>query len=215
MKVCIVLNGEVKNYSKTKEIIVNETYDYIIAADAGCNHLYKMNITPDYIIGDLDSVDEEVISYYKSKNVLLKKYPTHKDETDSEICIYLAKELKANQVDFIGSLGGRIDHTLANIGLMYYVKNMNIEPRILNSEEEILIIKDEEITIKGEVGNTVSIISIMGEAKGVTLKNFEYPLNNEKINYLSPLGISNIMLKNECNIKVDDGCLLIIRNFNI
>ena len=215
MKVCIVLNGEVKNYSKTKEIIVNENYDYIIAADGGCNHLYKMNITPDYIIGDLDSVDEEVISYYKSKYVLLKKYPTHKDETDSEICIYLAKELKANQVDFIGSLGGRIDHTLANIGLMYYVKNMNIEPRILNSEEEILIIKDEEITIKGEVGNTVSIISIMGEAKGVTLKNFEYPLNNEKINYLSPLGISNVMLKNECNIKVDDGCLLIIRNFNI
>ena len=161
MKVCIVLNGEVKNYSKTKEIIVNENYDYIIAADGGCNHLYKMNITPDYIIGDLDSVAEEVISYYKSKNVLLKKYPTHKDETDSEICIYLAKELKADQVDFIGSLGGRIDHTLANIGLMYYVKNMNIEPRILNSEEEILIIKDEEITIKGEVGNTVSIISIM------------------------------------------------------
>ena len=49
MKVCIVLNGEVKNYSKTKEIIVNENYDYIIAADGGCNHLYKMNITPDYI----------------------------------------------------------------------------------------------------------------------------------------------------------------------
>lgn len=215
MKVCIVLNGEVKNYSKTKEIIVNENYDYIIAADGGCNHLYKMNITPDYIIGDLDSVDEEVISYYKSKNVLLKKYPTHKDETDSEICIYLAKKLNATQVDFIATLGGRIDHTLANIGLMNYVKEMDISPRILTSEEEILIVKNEEIILKGNKGDTVSFISILGESKGVTLKNMEYPLNRATVGYLSSLGISNVMTEDECSVKIEDGCALIIRNFNI
>ena len=50
MKVCIVLNGEIKNYQKTKEIILKEKYDYIIGADGGCNHLYKMNIIPNYII---------------------------------------------------------------------------------------------------------------------------------------------------------------------
>ena len=148
MKVCIVLNGEIKNYQKTKEIILKEKYDYIIGADGGCNHLYKMNIIPNYIIGDLDSINEELISYYKNKNVIFEKYPTHKDETDSEICIYLAKKLNATKVDFIGALGGRIDHTLANIGLMNYVKNMDINPRILTSEEEILIVKNEKITLQ-------------------------------------------------------------------
>ena len=92
MKVCIVLNGEVKNYSKTKEIIVTENYDYIIAADGGCKHLYKMNITPDYIIGDLDSVDEEVISYYKSKNVIFDDTCGGTEECTEEEYLNAAKK---------------------------------------------------------------------------------------------------------------------------
>ena len=210
MKICIVLNGEIKNYKKTKEIIQQGNYNYIIGADGGCNHLYKMDI-----IGDLDSINKELISFYKEKNVVFKKYPSHKDETDSEICIYLAKKLNGTNVDFIGTLGGRIDHTLANIGLMNYVKNMDMNPRILTSEEEILIARNEEITLKGNKGDTVSILSIDGVAKGVTLENMEYPLENGNIGYLSSLGISNVMLENKCNIKIENGCILIIRNFSI
>lgn len=215
MKVCIVLNGEIKDYIKTKEIILDENYDYIIGADGGCNHLYKMDITPNYIVGDLDSINKELINYYEDKKVIFKKYPSHKDETDSEICMYLAKELGANKIDFIASLGKRIDHTLANIGLLKYIKDMNIKSRILTSEEEILIIKNEKINLKGKKGDTISVIPIEGEAKGVTLENLEYPLNDVKIGYLSSLGISNIMLDNECTIKIKDGSALIIRNLKI
>ena len=215
MKVCIILNGEIKDYCKTKEIIIRENYDYVIGADGGCNHLYKMNITPDYVIGDLDSINNDLIDYYKSKNVIFKTYPSRKDETDSEICIYLAKELNSNEIDFYGALGGRIDHTLANIGLMHYVREMNIIPRIITSEEEIAIIKNEELILQGKKGDTVSIIPIMTDANNVTLKKLEYPLNNAKMGYLSSLGISNVMLENECSIKIEDGYALIIRNYNI
>lgn len=215
MKVCIVLNGEIKDYIKTKEIILKENYDYIIGADGGCNHLFKMNITPNYIVGDLDSIKKEVIEYYENKNVTFKRYPSHKDETDSEICIYLAKELGSDEIDLFATLGGRIDHTLANIGLMKYIKENNISPRMLTSEEEILIVKNETINLKGKKGNTISFISINGESKGVTLKKLAYPLDNAIVNYLSPLGISNVMLEDECIISIKDGCALIIRNFNI
>ena len=215
MKVCIILNGEIKNYDKTKEMIIRENYDFIIGADGGCNHLYKMNITPDYVIGDLDSINNDLVDYYKSENVIFKTYPSHKDETDSEICIYLAKELNAKEIDFYGSLGGRIDHTLANIGLMHYVRQMNIIPRIITSEEEIAIIKNEEVILHGKKGDTVSIIPIMTDANNVTLKKLEYPLNNAKMGYLSSLGISNVMLENKCSIKIEDGYALIIRNYNV
>lgn len=215
MRVCIILNGEINNYDKTKEIILRETYDCIIGADGGCNHLYKMDITPKYIIGDLDSINKNIIDYYKSKNVLFKTYPSHKDETDSEICVHLAKELKAKEIDFYASLGGRIDHTLANIGLMYYAREMGIQSRIITSEEEISIIKNEEITLHGEKGDIISVIPIMADANNVSLKNLEYPLNNVKIGYLSSLGISNVMLEDECNIKIEDGYALIIRNYNV
>lgn len=215
MKVCIILNGEIKNYDKTKEIILKEKYDFIIGADGGCNHLYKMNIIPNYIIGDLDSINNDLVDYYKNKNVFFKKYPSHKDETDSEICIYLAKELKAEEIDFYGSLGGRIDHTLANIGLMHYVREMNITPRIITSEEEITIIRNEEIILHGKKGDTVSVVPIMADVNNITLKKLEYPLNNAKMGYLSSLGISNVMLEDECIIKIEDGYALIIRNYNL
>lgn len=215
MKVCIILNGEIKNYDKTKEIILREKYDFIIGADGGCNHLYKMNIIPNYIIGDLDSINNDLVDYYKNKNVFFKKYPSHKDETDSEICIYLAKELKAEEIDFYGSLGGRIDHTLANIGLMHYVREMNITPRIITSEEEITIIRNEEIILNGKKGDTVSVVPIMADVNNITLKKLEYPLNNAKMGYLSSLGISNVMLEDECIIKIEDGYALIIRNYNL
>lgn len=215
MKVCIILNGEVKDYIKTKEIILEENYDYIIGADGGCNHLFKMNIIPNYIVGDLDSIEREVIEYYENKNVIFKRYPSHKDETDSEICIYLAKSLGADEIDLLATLGGRIDHTLANIGLMNYIKENSIRPRILTSEEEIFMVKNETINLNGKKGDTISVISINGELKGVTLEKLEYPLDNAIVNHLSPLGISNVMLEDECIISIEDGCALIIRNFNI
>lgn len=212
MKICIILNGEIENYETTKSIINNENYDYIICADGGANHSYKMDIIPNYILGDLDSVHSDVVDYYKSNNVAFKQFPAKKNETDAELCIYLATTLKANQIDFIGGLGGRVDHMIANINLLYYVKDQNIIPRILTDKEEIYIAIDEEISLRGQVGDTISVIPVKGDAYGVTLKNLEYPLENYHMKYSVPIGISNIMLEQECKVKVDSGTLLIIRN---
>lgn len=215
MKICIVLNGSVNDYNKTKQIIHKENYDYIIGADGGCNHLYNMGILPNYVIGDLDSINKDLIKYYERKNIIFKKFPTHKDQTDAEICIHLAKTLNATEIYFIGALGGRIDHALSNIGLMYYVLEMGIEPKILTSEEEVVIIHNDTKVIKGKKGDTISILALKQDAIGVTLEKLEYPLNKARVSYLSPLGISNVMLEDECNITVEDGYLLVIRNLNV
>ena len=215
MKICIVLNGEIKDFNKTKEIIENENYDSIICADGGSNHLYKMGINPDYIIGDLDSANLDIINYYKEKKVAFEKFPSKKDETDSEICIFLAEKLKATSIDFIGALGGRIDHTIANINLLYYVKEKNIIPKIISEKEEIYIAVNEKIIIGGNKGETISVIPIKGDAEGVTLDNLEYPLKDYYMKYSKPLGISNVMLDTSCSISVKKGILLIIRNKDI
>lgn len=212
MKICIVLNGEVENYTKIRDFITKEDYDYIICADGGANHTYNMEITPDYIIGDLDSVDEKLVSYYKNTGVKFEKFPAKKDETDTELCIYLARDLKATRIDFIAALGGRIDHAITNINLLYYLKEMDIIPRIISEKEEMYIAVNEEITISGNVGDIVSVIAINGDADGVTLKNLEYPLDNYYMKYGVPIGMSNVMLSNECKVKVKKGNLIIIKN---
>lgn len=214
MRVCIILNGVIDDYEKTKTFIENEKYNYIICADGGANHLFKMNIIPDYIIGDLDSVNAQVISYYKEKKVDFKKFPSKKNETDTELCILLAQKLKSTHIDFLGALGGRIDHSLANINLLYYVREKNIYPRIISNKEELYIAISESIKIDGDKGNIISVIPIKEDAIGVTLKNLEYPLDNYDMKFSVPLGISNVMLGKTCEINVKHGSLLVIKNID-
>lgn len=212
MKICIILNGDIKDYKVTKDIILKENYDYIICADGGANHIYNMELIPNYIIGDLDSIDNNIIKYYKECNVKFEKFPAKKNETDSEICIYLAQKLKAKKIHLMGALGGRIDHTIANINLLYYIKCKGIVPTIISEKEEMYIAMNEEIIINGEKGNVISVIPINGDAEGVTLNNLEYPLEDYYMKFSVPLGISNVMIDNTCNIKVDKGSLIIVRN---
>lgn len=212
MRVCIILNGEIKNYDYIKSIVNKNNYDYIICADGGANHSYNMDITPDYIIGDLDSISSKIVEFYKSKDVKFEKFPSKKDETDTEICVYLANRLNAKEIDFIGALGGRLDHMIANINLLYYVRNKGIYTKIISEDENIYIAINEEIIINGDIGDTISVIPLNGDAKGVTLKKLEYPLKNYDMKFSLPLGISNVMLDKKCSIKVEKGSLIIIKN---
>lgn len=212
MRVCIILNGEIKNYDYIKNIINKNNYDYIVCADGGANHSYNMGIIPDYIIGDLDSIYSEIIEFYKLKDVKFEKFPSKKNETDTEICVYLASKLNAKEIDFIGALGGRLDHMIANINLLYYVRNKGIYTKIISEYEDIHIAINEEITINGNIGDTISVIPLNGDAKGVTLENLEYPLNNYDMKFYLPLGISNVMLDEKCSVKVEQGSLIIIKN---
>lgn len=212
MKACIVLNGEVKDYEFVKYALSCYEYDIVICADGGASHLYKLNIVPDYILGDLDSLNSEIIDFYKMNKVNFKQFPTRKDETDAELCINLAKDLDVKEIHFIGALGGRIDHTIANINLMYYIKQLGITPMIKTSDVDMYLISNETSIIEGKKGDTISVIPIKDDAKGVTLENLEYPLSNFCMKYGTPIGISNVMEKNECRVSVEDGNLLIIRN---
>ncbi len=212
MKICIILNGEIKDYSYISNIIKSQNYNYIICSDGGANHAYEMGIIPNYIIGDLDSIKKDTLEYYKDKAVKFEKFPSKKDETDTELCIWLSSSLKAKEIDLIGALGGRVDHEISNVNLLYYIRKKNIKPKIISEHEEIYIAINEEVTIYGNIGDTISVIPIKNNAKGVTLRNLEYPLKDYDMEFSKPLGISNVMIKDNCYIKVNEGSLIIIKN---
>lgn len=207
-KVCIILNGQIQNYQKIKQKILNKNYDYIICCDGGANHAFNMNITPDYIVGDLDSINSEALEFFENQKVEFKKFKVKKDETDSELAILFSKSLNAKKIDIYGSLGGRVDHQMANINLLYYAKSLNVNPKIISENEIIGIIKNEEIFFKNQKGKTFSIIPIKDDAKKVSLSGFEYNLDNFDIKFSSPIGISNVLVKDICSVKVENGSLL-------
>lgn len=212
MKACILLNGKVKDTEFVKDTIKDNAYDYIICADGGAKHLYNLKLIPDYILGDLDSLEAHIVDYYKKNGVNFKKFPQRKNETDTQLCVHLAKHLMVSEIHLIGALGGRIDHTVANINLMYYIKELGMSPLIKGKDEEIYIIENEKIRLNAKKGNTISILPIKGDVSGVTLENLEYPLENADIKFGNPIGLSNVMENDYFSVKVDKGSLIIIIN---
>lgn len=209
---CLVLNGQLDDYNYIRDVVNYNKYELIIAVDGGANHLYKMGIMPNYILGDLDSIDEEIRKYYESSEVVFKKFPTKKDETDAELAVWLVEEEGLLGIDIYGALGGRIDHELANIQLLYYILERGMYPRIISENEEIYILKNDEMNLKGNIGDIVSIIPIMGDARGITLANMEYSVEELDLKYSITRGISNVMEAEEAFINVRDGCMLVVRN---
>ncbi len=209
---CLVLNGQLDDYDYIREVMNYNTYELIIAVDGGANHLYRLGIMPNYILGDLDSIEDDIREYYEASDVVFKKFPTKKDETDAELAVWLVEEVGLLGIDIYAALGGRIDHELANIQLLYYILGRGMYPRIISEHEEIYILKNDEMTLKGNIGDIVSILPIRGDARGITLVNMEYSVEELDLKYSVTRGISNVMVAQDAYINVRDGCLLVIKN---
>ncbi len=190
----IMVNGEYSDDSWYKSRTHN--FEYILCADGGANYARKFNITPNLIIGDMDSITEENISYFKQKNVEILTVPREKDFTDTQLSLYHMKNLGIKDVTIWGGVGDRLDHTLANIySAVDYVKNgMNV---VFESPSLNIYIVLDKLALSGEIGDTVSILTLSEYAKGVNLEGFKYPLTEAKLEVFNPIGISNVLVKTE------------------
>ncbi|HHY79606.1 MAG TPA: thiamine diphosphokinase, partial [Thermoanaerobacter sp.] len=129
MKVLIISNGDIKDYNFYEKLL--KDVDMVICADGGANHAYQMKIKPDLIIGDFDSIKEEILEFYENEGVRIEKFPPMKDETDTQLAMLKAIELGATDVTFIGVIGERFDHSYANLSLLLYLLNRNIKGKIV------------------------------------------------------------------------------------
>lgn len=113
MKTLIITGGNI-NKDFLKEYLLD--YDNLIAVDGGLKTLYELNIIPNYIIGDFDTIDSNILNIYaNNEKVKIYKYSAEKDCTDTDLAIKLATNLESTQIYIIGGIGSRIDHTLGNI----------------------------------------------------------------------------------------------------
>lgn len=209
MKATIIAHGCLNNFEVLKRECSN--CDIIICADGGAEFANKNNIIPNYLIGDFDSIDEFVLNYYKTQNTEIIEFPREKDYTDTEICINKALQLNCDEICILAGIGGRLDHSLGNIGLLHMMKEHDVLGYIAGEDCYVYLCKDE-LFIKGEAGDVVSIIPFKGDVSGVSLYGLKYSLQNADIKFGCPIGISNEMLGAECSIKIISGELLVIKN---
>ncbi|NLB41614.1 MAG: thiamine diphosphokinase, partial [Clostridiales bacterium] len=130
MRAAIISNGDIGDGEKLKSSLPK--FDMVICCDGGIRHLSALDLEPDLIVGDFDSVDHALLDQYKNKGIPIKTFPVIKNETDTELAVNTAIELRADQVSMIGALGSRWDHSYANVMLLVKLAKMNVDAEILH-----------------------------------------------------------------------------------
>jgi thiamine pyrophosphokinase len=184
----------------------------LICADGGARHIHALGLTPDLIVGDMDSLNGELQRDFVMKGSRIMRYPEVKDETDSQLALEMAFMMMPDEIRIYGALGHRIDHTLANLTLLTAAADRGIETRLVDQWCEIFLIRQKAI-VEGEIGQTVSLFAFCADVTGVTLEGFEYPLRNATITPTKPIGISNRLTAARGIISVGSGDLLAVRYF--
>ncbi len=207
MNVLILTNGEYGDYHFVHH--GTTCYDYVICADNGLKHAMHLNLIPDLIVGDFDSVDQELLKQYASKGTQIYRYPQAKDETDTEIALCKAIKLKADKIDIFGGLGTRFDHSLANVHLLYKALNSNVMARLISSHNVVYLIKDH-CKIEGEEGDLVSLLPFTESVTGIDTSGLAYPLKDAVFNLGQPYGISNYLTHKEAFVTIKSGVLIVI-----
>ncbi|EGD52966.1 thiamine pyrophosphokinase [Thermoanaerobacter ethanolicus JW 200] len=208
MKVLIISNGDIKDYNFYEKLL--KDVDMVICADGGANHAYQMKIKPDLIIGDFDSIKEEILEFYENEGVRIEKFPPMKDETDTQLAMLKAIELGATDVTFIGVIGERFDHSYASLSLLLYLLNRNIKGKIVNEKNEIYLI-NKFIEVEGKKGELLSLLPYSKEVKGIYTKGLFYGLSGQSMDLEMPYGISNVFTEDKATIEIEEGLLLVIK----
>lgn len=209
MKAAIVSNGGISDYGYLRNIL--ESCNIVICADGGANHVMACGFAPDVLVGDLDSIKGEVLEKLRLDGTKIIKYPREKDYTDTQLAIDYALEGGADEIVLLGSLGDRIDHSLANILLLIKLAKSNVKAYITN-EKNTIYITDRDINIKGSKGDIVSLIPVGGDVRGVFTEGLQYKLSGNNMALGDPVGISNVFTGSEITIRVESGFLLVIKS---
>lgn len=177
---------------------------YVVCADSGYDNALKAGFSPDIVIGDFDSVHAEI-----PDNIPVLKLPVRKDATDTQVCVDYLTEHGYTQAYMICAVGGRIDHTMANIALLAYGIRRNIEITIVGEDFYMFPIVGKKI-LKGNPGEMFSVFPYGGNCTGVTEKGFEYKLNGDTLFFDTPLGISNVFEENTASVEIENGILIAV-----
>lgn len=193
--------SKIDDYSYLEKIDFNNSY--IICADGGIEHIKRLNLIPDVIIGDFDSSVDA--GEYKNKIV----FPKEKDDTDLGLAINYAAENNLIECVAIGCLGNRLDHTFANICLLCDAYKKGVTLKLIDEKTSVFLV-DKSYKLKNDGYKYVSVFPFGDFANGVILKGFKYPLNNYSLFMHYPLGVSNQLVDEFGIIEVNDGILIVM-----
>lgn len=198
----IFANGLVSDLEAARATLRSD--DYLISADGGLRYYQALGLRPHVLVGDLDSIEAGDEDALRAAGTRVERFPRRKDETDLELALRLALAEGATDILIFGALGGRWDQTLANLLLLAHPDFRAVRVRLLDGPQQIYLVQGQTV-VEGQPGDTVSLVALNGDARGVTTDGLEYPLARGPLRFGSTLGISNVLLGTRATVTVESG----------
>ena len=189
--------------------------DRVIAANGGSSLAAQLGITPDLIVGDLDSADPSLVQEWEARGVEIRRYGhATKSETDTELAVLAAVEWlleREGTIYLLGGTSGRLDHTLANVLLLTHPTLNDKDLRVIEGRQEAFLAKPGRWNpIEGQPGDLMSLLPVGGDVINVQLEGFVYPLNGETLQAGRGQGGSNELATHDARLWLDSGYLLVV-----
>lgn len=178
--------------------------DFIIAADGGYDRLLRLGVGCDLLVGDLDSI-ESVPS-----GVEVVRHPVRKNETDAHLAYLEGVKRGYRRFLMLGGVGGREDHTQANLALSLYASRRGHSLELVGAGYRYTVVTDGAITLTSDAGDHLSVLAFGSDALGVSIRGAEYELEGSTLYAEFPLGVSNSFKNSPVKISVDRGSILIM-----
>ena len=209
MNKCVIfLNGVIENDEFIKRTIEKDVF--IIAVDGGFNHVKRLELKPNLILGDFDSSEYKMALESDGE---VQKYSSDKNATDGEIAIDYVIQKNFDEVMILGALGNRIDHMLSNIFMLEKLSEAGITGKIIGYKNEIVFLRDKLVLSRGKY-KYFSVLAISEMVSGLSIKNSRYDLDYSDLSRVESLCISNEFLNETVIISLVKGKAIVIKSLD-
>lgn len=207
MKAVIVAHGDAVPADRA----IAASADLLIAADGGALQCSRWSLTPQLIVGDLDSLGADAAERLARSGVEVRAFPATKDETDTELAVRCALEAGAGEIVLLAALGGaRLDHELANVLLLADGGVRDVSVRVVRGDTVVRALHGAgRIALEGEPGDIVTLLPL-GDATGVVTAGLRYALAGDTLRAGAARGLSNVIAERGASVAIATGVLLVI-----
>jgi thiamine pyrophosphokinase len=208
VRAAIFLNGSADSAGLLRRVAGRA--DLVIAADGGARYALDAGVVPDLVVGDMDSLGEELAREVERRGASLERHPVRKDKMDGQLAVLAARERGATVADLLCAVGGRLGALFAVPHILLAAERIGLRSTVVADRGRMFVVEAGYRMVEGVQEDSVSIFPLSGLAAGVTLEGLEYPLENASLEPGDTLGFHNELIGTEATVSVGEGAVLVI-----
>ena len=206
----IFANGRLAAGPLLRQTLADMPQALVIAADGGARLARSCGLDVDVVIGDMDSIDAQLLEELEKAGAQLLRHPPDKDETDLELALKWAADQGIRCLRVFGALGGRLDQTLANVSLLALPQLRDCDVQLLDGNQRAWLLRPGAHEVVGAAGDTLSLMPLHGPVRGIVSEGLRWELRDEALLPGPARGISNLLTGARAGLRFTEGLLLIV-----